>query len=503
MTHPLLALAWELYARRRAALLLAAAYTALLPLGVYLLDGRDLDLVGAGFIGFLVFPVPVFVAAVCLGGGGPLEGRPSLFPRRLFRLPVSAWALVAAPLVLATVVPVVAGTAVVWTLSHRRGVDVPLLWPGMLAAASVVWVQALCWSPFPLPWLRPVGLCLVVAAAVAAAANFGQLPAGVPEVALVVVLGLGYAVAHRGVRLARYGVGLDDPAEPAVAATARPPFASPFAAQLWLEWRQVRAELLVLAVSTLIWVVPVAVMVPGALRNLAGTPAVDAAVAAVGVGWLAAAAPLLMPLIFVASLGSGLGRLGGRRDRFAMTPFLATKPIDDATLLRAKRGHLALLVGAATVLGVVLALGSSVANGRLGEMADRLTERAGGPALGVMALVGGLGGAAVLTWLWAAGSLWSGLWGPWWAPLPGLVAVGVYLAALPNGLTWLAALAVLADVAVMAPLQRRSPAWPVSAAAAAGAVGATLTGWWPVALLLWPIVGLPLAPTALAANRHR
>lgn len=497
MTNPLFALAWELYARRRAALLLAAAYTALLPLGVYLLDGRDLDLVGAGFIGFLVFPVPVFVAAVCLGGGGPLEGRPSLFPRRLFRLPVPAWALVAAPLALATVVPVVAGSAVVWALSRRHGVDVPLLWPGMLAAASVVWLQALCWSPFPLPWLRPVGLCLVVVAAVAAAANFGQLPDGVPEAALVVVLGLGYAVAHRGVRLARYGVGLDDPAEPAVAATARPAFASPFAAQRWLEWRLVQADLLVLAVTTLIWVVPVAVMVPGALQKLAGIPGVDAAVDAIGVGWLSAAAPLLMPLVFVASLGSGLGRLGGRRDRFAMPAFLATKPIDDATLLRAKYGHLALLVGAATVLGVVLALVSSVANGRLGEMAERVTQ-GGGPFL-----VGGLAGAAALAWLWAVGSLWSGLWGPWWAPLPGLVAVGVFLGAVPGGLAWLAALAVVADVAVMAPLIRRTPAWPICVALAAGAAGATLAGWWPVALVLWPAVGLPLAPVALAANRHR
>ncbi len=494
MTYPLLALTWELCARRRGLLRLAAAYTALLLLGAWLLDTRHGDLLGVGFIGFLLFPVPAFVGAVCLGGNGPLEGRASLFPRRLFRLPVPTWGLVAPPLLLGTVVSAIVWTALVSALSHRRGLDLSVMWPGLLVAASVAWVQALTWSPFPLVWLRIGSLALLVLAAIGGAVGLGYLPAGMPEAVLVATLGLAYLVAHHGVRLARHGVGMDDPLEPVVASTAREPFASPAAALLWREWRLVRVEVFFLAVSSLIWVVPVALMTPAALRNLAGSPPVDAAVDAVGIGWLAAAVPLLMPLCVVAVLGSGLGRLGDRRDRFVVSPFLATKPIDNATLLRVKWGLLARLVIGGAVLGAILALVCSVTNGRLGEMAERLT---------VPALIGGVVGAAALAWLWAAGSLWSGLWGKWWAPLPGLVAVGAFLVGVQAGLAWLAVLAIVVHVAGMTPLLRRTSVWPLLVVLAVGAIGVTLAGWWPVAVPLWAALGLPLAPTALAENRHR
>lgn len=492
------ALIWELLARRGWPLVALLAGSVFLPLSVWLV-GPIPDLLGFGFL-LLLIPGIAFVGDVSLGSDGPLTARASLFPRRLFRLPVSAWCLGAAPLVLGTLV--LGGVVVVLTLALtalRPGVTPSVgVWPGLLVAVGVAWIQALTWSPFPLPWLRVVGVVALFPAVVFLGIGCAHLPARLAEAALLILLGLAYLVAVRGVRLARHGVGVDEPA-PAEAAAPRerPAFTSVFNAQLWLEWRQVGRELLLLSVNVL-WAVPVMVLLPYALANLEPLPETKAVLETFGVGWLVASVPLLGTLALALVLGPDLGRLRWRRAGFGMASFLASKPVANETLVRVKMVFLAQVIGAASVLAWFLALIWSLATGRVGEMAERVTHWVGPFAAPVP--VAGLLGLATLAWLWAAGGLWAGLWGRWWSVLASMVPTVTFVSAFLTRHYWLAALAVVGHAACMTPLLRRVPAAGLVAVVLAVC---TLAGWWPVAVLLWPVPGLLVARVALEANRHR
>jgi hypothetical protein len=511
MRSPLLALSWELVARRRWTLPLASALVVVLPLVAWLCGAQPTNVLGMGVV-LLLYPGIIFIADLCLGNDGPLEGRASVFPRRLFRLPVPAWVLVAPPLLLGTCALALGGAILTLTIPRLLNENSPGLWPGLLAAVCVAWLQALCWSPFPLPWLRLAALSFLLPAVVGSVIAFSCLPAGVPEIVLLPLLALAYFVAHRGVRLARSGVGLEEPAfqhggesipEGALAAPrAWKPFAAAFDAQLWLEWRQAWPGLVILGVA-LLWVVPVMLMLPITLEKLDGLPGVKSTVDAVGVGWLVAAVALLAPLYTALCLGPSLGRLRWQRERSEMSSFLSSKPIDNQTLLRVKFWFLAWIMAGASALAWLVTLLSSLATGRVAEMAERLSYWCGGPAVAVLALVGGLLGMAALGWLWMAGGLWGGLWGKWW-PVGTALLTSVTFATTPvTGHVWLAAPAVLINAAFMVPLIQRSRLWPLIAGLILATATSALVGWWPVAVLLWPWPGLLIAPVAIDCNRHR
>src|SRR5262249_43546791 len=144
------------------------------------------------------------------------------------------------------------------------GFGVPLLWPAALLAAGMAWIQALVWSPFPLPWLRLAALGVLLAGLVAAPALLVELDVGEARLRAgrAALVPRGYAAGLAGVGRARHGAGLDEPsrAEPVAGgqAAAIHLFSSPLWAQLWLEWRQNRWGILFLACMGLVCGVPVA-----------------------------------------------------------------------------------------------------------------------------------------------------------------------------------------------------------------------------------------------------
>src|SRR5258705_1192346 len=110
----------------------------------------------------LVVIVPVtttfmyFLAVFSYGLTGDLAARPSMYPARMFTLPVTTGALAGWPMLYGT-----ASLAILWLATRMLGVwpsefGVPMIWPGLLAASLLAWTQALTWMPYPLPGLRVI-----------------------------------------------------------------------------------------------------------------------------------------------------------------------------------------------------------------------------------------------------------------------------------------------------------------------------------------------------------
>src|SRR5205807_2096571 len=96
------------------------------------------------------------LAAFSFGLAGDLGARPSIYPARMFALPVRTAALVGWPMLYGT-----AAVAILWlvtALSARWpwGIELPLIWPALLAAVFLAWTQALMWMPYGLPGLRAI-----------------------------------------------------------------------------------------------------------------------------------------------------------------------------------------------------------------------------------------------------------------------------------------------------------------------------------------------------------
>jgi hypothetical protein len=182
---------------------------------------------------------------------------PSGFPPWMFTLPVrTAW-LVLWPMLSAAVTVAATWLAVGWFALNKVGLDVPLAWPALGLACSLVWIQAVDWSP-----LGSVGKALAACAVLAGlwtglirddthAATFAALP---------VVLVLGFVAGSAGVsRLRRGGRGRGFAVVLAPALGWRVGrerrFATAQQAQFWLEWRRNGSLLPLLAAC---WVLLVA-----------------------------------------------------------------------------------------------------------------------------------------------------------------------------------------------------------------------------------------------------
>lgn len=523
MTSPVATLVWELYARQRWLIRTTGVLVALLPLFALHPPLLRANAVATAVSVTLVVALLLIFANLSHGFDGRLEDGASLFPRRYFSLPVSEWALVAPPMLATS--GLLIGTWLFLSLAVLRpcGVAAPVLWPGLVTAAAAAWLQALMWMPFPLPYLRAVLLVVIAVAAFNTALFTPAVPRGAAEAAFLLLTLIAYPVAHHGVYLARRGWGVAEPM-PAVdsLSPARPlrPFASPLDAQGWLEWRQLRLGVIIGALTCL-WIIPVLVLIPVALdrlqldridlKQLEREPAairgliggLITTLEAYGRGWFIMAPVLLVPLIAAMGGGADVGRLGLRRDTRELPSFLATKPIDNATVLGAKLWVAArawALLWAATLLFMLVWAG---ARGYLPEMAERASRHFGSPLLAAVALTGGAVGLAAVSWLWHVRGLWAGLWGSVWAmvslPITGVGFVG----ALVGGVPWLAALWVLVDGAMMSPLLLRSRYGGLIAMLHVASITSVLLGWWPVAVLLWPCAGLLAAPVAIDRNRHR
>ena len=321
------AIAWEFRRRHRWGLVAMTAY----PFGLAFIraflyaTGRHVHIDDE--LSFaLVVAVPLtatflyFVSVFSFGLSGDLSARRSMYPARMFTLPVTNSALAAWPMVYGA-----AAMTILWAVtrllaSWPSGVEVPVIWPALLAASLLAWTQALTWMPYALPGLRVIVTVLWLAAIdtiVMLALNF---KAG--ELVMLAILAphvpLAFVAARFAIARARHG---DEP-------DWRPPFLrlgriafprrrehfrSPARAQMWLEWRQHGRSLPAL----------VAIVLPFELALLflfRDTPVLVYEMLIV----VLTTPPLLA--IFAAATVSGS----------TMTRFIATRPLTSASLIAAK-----------------------------------------------------------------------------------------------------------------------------------------------------------------------
>ncbi len=542
-------LSWEVLARQRWTFVPACAYLFVLVAVAQLLPAETIPL---GVAVTLLLPLTSAVVwalgAFSYGFEGRLEDARSLFPARMFALPLSTAALVGWPMLTGALV-----MALGWLLCARGvlwpwGMEAPLLWPALLFAAVVAWLQAIAWAPFGVPYLRILVAVVVLASlpmGTVAAVEEGA-PAGLVAAALAGALPLAYLVAVRGVARARCGEdsGLAWPGWLTRAPSAAParPFPSSSAALFWLEWRTHGKLFLIATPLCALAALPLlhfAAKNVAELARLGLWPPLTALVELVGPAWVAVLQLLLVPILMT-MMCCELGRLNPEGQHHKMSSFVAVRPVTTASLVWAKLKFLALAFLGTWALLVLTVASWAVLAGHSGEMAAGV-EALGGPwGWGKLALV--LVALLVLNGAHSAAGLWIGLAGR--KALVAAVGCGgaVLLTAVSLAAQWafqhpehreflraswpwvIGALVGLKLLLAGWLLRRNLRAGLLSGAAVSGALAAWvalvialfgLAAWlvpseWVSrgalaggAVLTVPLARCALAPLALAWNRHR
>lgn len=441
MRSPAAAIAWELRRRHRWGLIAVVCY--LLGLAAFRLLlvalGKPFTFDDEQTFAFAVV-VPsgtafmYFLAVFSFGFSGNLAGRDSIFPARMFTLPVTSGALAGWPMLYGT-----AAMAILWFATRFLAVwpaslDVPLFWPAMLAATFVAWTQALSWLPYPLPGLRvivTVSLMVLIDIVIFVAHDLKA-----PEPVMLAILApnilFAYLVARFGVTLARRGDVPDGPSALGwrgrivdLLARRRGRFPSRHSAQAWFEWRSHGRSLPGL----------VGILLPFELSMLflcGDTPVIV---------FETLLATLLTPpfmAVFVAATVSMPNRSGG--DTYGVSPFIAARPLANVSLIRAKL-RATLISTLATWLMVIVAITVALRlSGTLALVIDwtrQLNDVVGTPRVIAIVLFG-LMALVASTWKQLVQSLCIGLSGRRW-----LVKGSVFFA-----LSLLAILVPLADWAL-------------------------------------------------------
>jgi len=545
MRSPAAAIAWEFRRKHRWGLLALSVYLIVIATIrlLTLKEGQTVDFDDVQSFA-LVVVVPItstfmyFLAVFSFGLSGDLAARQSMYPARMFTLPITTGALAGWPMLYGT-----AAMAMLWLLTRLfamwpSGVEVPLIWPALLAASLLAWTQALTWMPYPLPGLRVIVTVLWLAmidAVVMLALHFKPR-----EPVMVAILAphvpLAYLTARFAVGRARRGhvpdwhglfFRLSRIAD--VLPRRKDRFSSPARAQAWFEWRRHGRSLPAL----------VGILLPFELALLfliRDTPALVYETLL-----LVLVTPPLMAA-FAAATVSKSNSHGG--DSYGLTPFIATRPLTSVSLVAAKLTVTIWSTLAAWLLVLVvlpLALRLSGTAPMVIERGRRLVEVVGTPRAAAIVL---LGFTALLasTWKQLVQSLCIGLSGREWlvkasvfgvlsvlaiaGPLAHWIVGSKYaMGVLWNALPWIAAVLVCFKVSAAAWIAMRlrdgrllsdrtlvfgAACWDVSVLALWG-----LLVWLTpsvlfrsyllalVAILEVPLGRLSAAPLALAWNRHR
>ena len=545
MRSPALAIGWE-FRRRHIWPLMAMGFYVLVLAAIKLLilgqmmpitiippDGR-----AAAVIAPLSWTYFYYVAVFSFGLSGDLAARQSIFPARMFALPVPTRTLVLGPMLYgtATVASLFLATALMARWPWE--IDIRLISPALLAAVFLAWTQALMWMPYGLPGMRVIVTVLwlvALDAAVLLAIHF-KVSEPVMVAILAPQLPLAYLVARVAVARARRGDVPDWRAVfarlwtvPKVRSRPRSPFPSRDAAQAWFEWRRHGRSLPVF----------MAILLPFELALL----------------WIARDAPplvleillgvLLTPSVMAAFAGTTVSKANPHaRDSYGLTAFIATRPLTSAALIAARLriamwSTLAawLLVLVAVPLALVLSGTWPMMVGR----GSRVIEVLGMPRAVVLALLV-IAGLMASTWKQLVQSLYIGLTGREWLIRSSVIgalvlivcigpvaqwiadhkrAQGALWEALPSILAVLVGLKMLAAASIAVRLQHSgllrdgtlvagAASWVAAVFALYGVFAWLVSG--PliprhflllVAILAIPFARLFAAPLALAWNRHR
>src|SRR2546423_9887415 len=417
MRSPALAIGWEFCRRHRWGLIGVAGYWFLVAaIRFLILEPGEFILVdsvrSAGLVSVRLTTTFVYLLAVfSFGFGGDLAARHSMYPARMFTLPVTTAALVGWPMLYGA-----AAMAILWLAARLfalwpSGIEIPLLWPALLAAALLAWTQALTWMAYGLPGIRLIFavLCLAGLDTVVLLAIHFKAHEPIMVAILAPQLPLAYLVARFAVPRARRGEVPDwrrvfaRPARNGLLTRRRDHFRSAARAQAWFEWRRHGRSLPTL----------VALLLPFELALL----------------WLAKDAPgfvfellflaLITPPFMAAFTGWTVSRpnpQGGGRDSYGVPPFIATRPLASAELIAAKLKMAMWSTLAAWLLllvAVPLALEWSGTWSLVTDRIRRMQDAIGSPRAATVVLLV-LAVFIVATWKQLVQSLHIGLTGREW-----------------------------------------------------------------------------------------
>lgn len=544
MRSPAAAFAWEFRRHHRQGLAVVAVYLAILAtikLAI-LASGRTVHLESAESFAAVV-SVPItstfmyFLAVFSFGLSGDLSARQSMYPARLFTLPVTTGALAGWPMLYGTAAMAMLWLAMRLLAMWPADVAVPVIWPALLAASLLAWTQALTWMPYALPGLRVIATVLWLTAIdtiVLLALHYKAR-----EIVMLAILAphlpLAYLVARHAVARGRRGDVPDWRALPArpvriVDALLRrhDHFSSPAAAHAWFEWRRHGRSLPAL----------VGILLPfelGLLFLVGDTPALvfDTLL---GV--------LLTPPFMAGFVAATVSRPDPRgRDSYGVSPFVATRPLSNAALIAAPLKVTIWSTAAAWLLVLVAIPLALILSGTWPVMLERARQTRdvfGPPRAIAIALIGC---SALIAWTWKrlVQSLYIGLTGREWL-IKGNVFLTLSFLSLVGPLIWIGrhygAFGAIWDAlpwifAVLVAVKMASAAWIATrlyrgrlvsdralvAGAACWCIGVlALYGvlvWFVdtplvahyvlmlIAILAMPLARVSAAPLALAWNRHR
>lgn len=417
MRSPGAAIGWEFRHRHRWALLVVVIYW--LAVGSYRLfvfePGESIQVAPPdGLAALIISPFSMgfmyLLAVFSFGMSGDLAARPSIYPPRMFTLPVSTRALAGWPMLYGTVAAACLWVATALFAKWPWGVDMPMVWPAVLAAVFLAWTQVLMWMPYGLPGLRvaiTVLWLMTLDVVVIVAFNYNASPA-VMIAFLAPQLPLAFGTACFAVSRARCGHVPDWRGSFSIrgrgveAPRRLDHFDSPARAQQWIEWRQHG------------WTLPglVAMLLPFELALLFipgnDTPPVVFATLIVA---------LLTPAVMAGFVAATVSKTNPHaRDFFGVSPFMATRPLTSPALVAAKL-HMATWSTLASWLLVVLSIPLALV---LSDTAPVVTEWTEGVAhiIGATRAIAAalllLVGLVVTTWSQLVQNLYIGLTGREW-----------------------------------------------------------------------------------------
>src|SRR5205814_2272282 len=543
MRSPALAIGWEFRRRHRWGLIAVAGYLFVVATIRFLIlePGEPVLVDSVRFAAVVSVPLTttfVYLLAVfSFSFTGDLAARHSMYPARMFTLPVTNAALVGWPMLYGT-----AAMAILWLAARLfavwpSGIAIPLIWPALLAAALLAWTQALTWMPYGLPGMRLIVAVLCLAALDTVVLLALHFKAGEPRMVAILApqVPLAYLVARFAVARARRGEVPDwrgmfaRLASNAVRTRRRDYFPSPARAQAWFEWRRHGRSLPAL----------VGLLLPFELALL--WLAKDAPAFVFEILFLALITPPFMAACTAWTVSEPTPQV---RDSYGVPPFIATRPLTSAELIAAKLKMAIWSTLAAWLLVLValpLALEWSGTWSVVTERVRRMNDAIGTPrAATVVVLI--LAGFIISTWKQLVQSLHIGLTGREWLIKGSVLLTLTFLILLGPIVEWIIdspsvqrvlwnALPLI--LAGLVTVKMSTAAWIATRldrsrllgertlfiGAACGGVGvlalyAVLVWFFStpfvahyllalIAILVVPLARISAAPLALAWNRHR
>jgi hypothetical protein len=539
MQSPASAFAWEFRHRHRWYLIALALYLLGLGLAKPLFLGPETTVrfdPPDGFAAFAVVPFSVtffyLISVFTFGTTGDVAARQSIYPPRLFTLPVSTAALAGWPMLFGTTSMVSLWLMAMLVARWPWGIEFPI-WPGLLSAVVLAWLQVFTWMPYGLRFLR-----VIVAVVVMTSLNTVVLLAlelkwsdSTLIAFLLPQLPIAFMCACLVMARARRGDVPDWSLLRPRAGVERllQPFRSAAAAQLWFEWRRHGQSLPVMVA----WVVPFELSV--------------LFISGYGSQWFVFEVLtfiLLTPALMAAFVGATVSKASPyARDVYGVSPFNATKPMTSAAMIAAKLTMATVSTLAAwVVLLTAAAIGFtwSGADSVVFGWSNRIVDQTG-LARAIVAALLILGGLISLTWTMLVQGLFIGLTGRQWlvrttgmATLVVIMVIGPVFESIADStaaLRWLwdywtivPAVLVALKVAAATVIARRlsrsgligDRALVIGAASWAASVFALygVVVWWAdtpllpryvflsIAILAVPLVRISAAPLALDWNRH-